>query len=583
MIEIHRMRMGLAVLAAVLLTVPLVHQEAEAQVGGRMRVLVADLTPTGDADDDFGRDLAEELRDKIDIDTHVAMSDDDIDDAARQYDMRLRDLNCLLSQQLAVEIEVPMIFCGRYEESGETVEYSAQFVTIPGGEIFAVEPQTVSREDIETATAHVMEFFEATIDKVSQIAFCGMEYNSSNWQGAVDYCSRAVELAPESSEARAALARTYLELEQYQESLEQLQLLLEADPFDINALESAGYVASQVGETDAARDYYARYLELNPENVAIRMRVAYDLAQTGDDVGAMGLLEAGLEQDPESVDLHEQYGSMAARAAVSAQAMSPQPQGGDPAPLSPEIADLFRKAVTSLSVVLEAQGSEAPPAYLGNVIAAHIALGEFDEALAAGARGLEFFPDDANVRSNLANAYNQAGDVDQAISMLEEALAIDPDTPNAYARIGQWLIEEGRVTDAGEAFKQAVERGEQPVDVLANQIFGYGYNTRDQAEGDFNGAIQAYDVAREMDISPALRSQINFFHGYARYRQAEAANEPNTVESAQASLPLFQEALAQFNQAGDYGRANPGSNLSQFIDGTGTYIEIQEGIIARGR
>ena len=584
MFESQSLRMNVALLAAVLLMVPFVHKEAAAQAAGRMRVLVADLTPGGEAEDDFGRDLSEELRELIDLDTHVAMSDDELDDAADEYDMDWRDLNCLLSQQLAVEIDVPMVFCGRYEQSGESIDYSAQFVTVPGGDVFAVEPQSVAEDDIEVAATHVMTFFEATIDMVSAIAFCGMEYNSSNWEGSLDYCSRAVELAPESMEARAALARTYLELEQYEESLEQFEALLAADPYDINSLESAGFVASQIGETDAARDYYARYLELNPENVAIRMRVAYDLAQTGDDVGAMGLLEVGLEQDPENVDLHEQYGSMAARAAVSMQAMSPQPQGGgEPASLSAENEDLFRKAISSLTVVLDAMGAEAPPVYLGNVVASHIALGQFDEALVMGRRGLDYFPDDANVRSQLANAYNQAGEVEEAISTLEEALAIDPDVPNAYARIGQWLLAEDRVQEAGEAFQQAVESNEQPADVLANQVFGHGYNTRDQEQGDFNGAIEAYNVARELDITPGLRSQINFFHGYARYRQAEAANQPNTVQSAQASLPLFQEALAQFNQATEYGQANPGSNLSQFIAGTTTYVEIQEGIIARGR
>ncbi len=583
MFEMKPLRTSLAALVAVILTVPLTYQAADAQAGGRMRVLVADLTPAENARENFGRDLAEELRDRIDIATHVAMSDDDIDDAAREYDMRLRDLNCILSQQLAAQIQVPMIFCGRYDQQGDMVEYSAQFITIPAGEVFAVEPQTVGANDVDTAVEHVMAFFEATIDKVSQIAFCGMEYNSSNWDGALNYCSRAVELAPESMEARAALARTYLELEQFDESLAQFDLLLEADPFNINALESAGYVASQVGETEAARDYYSRYLELNPNNVAIRMRVAYDLAQTGDDVGAMGLLEAGLEQDPENIDLHEQYGSMAVRAAGAMQSMTPQPQGGEPAPLAPEVADLFQKAVNSLTVVLEAKGSEAPAAYLGNVVAAHVALGEYDAALAMGERGMEFFPDNAQVRSQVANAYFRAGRVDQAITTLEGAVRINPELPNAYARIGQWLLQEGRVQEAGDAFAQAAERGEQPADVLATQIFGYGYNTLDQGQGDLNGAVQAYNVARELDISPALRSQINFFHGYARYRQAEAANAPNTVQSAQASLPVFREALNMFNQAGDYGRANPGSNLGQFIEGTNTFIQIQEGIIARGR
>mgnify|MGYP000993830282 CR=1 FL=1 len=102
----------------------------------------------------------------------------------------------------------------------------------------------------------------------------------------------------------------------------------------------------------------------------------------------MSLLEAGLEQDPENVDLHEQYGSMASRAALSLQSLSPQPQGEDPPPLSPEITDLFQKAVFSLTKVIDAQGADAPPGYFGNVLGSHVALGEFDEALALGEQAI---------------------------------------------------------------------------------------------------------------------------------------------------------------------------------------------------
>jgi tetratricopeptide (TPR) repeat protein len=273
---------------------------------------------------------------------------------------------------------------------------------------------------------------------------------------------------------------------------------------------------------------------------------------------------------------------MAARAALALQSQQPAPEPGQPRTLDPQVADLFRKAVKSLEMVLDAKGQESLPQYVQSVMAAHIQLGQMDEAIALGQRGTQYFPRNAQVRSQLANAYNQAGQVDQAIATLHEALDLNPDLPNAYARMGQWLLAVGRLDEAAEAFKTAVDRGEQPADQFATLIFGYGYNTLDQKNGDLDGAIAAYNLAREFDISPALRSQINFFHGYALYRKGEAIGAPQTLESAQASLPIFQNALSMFNQARDYGDRNPGSNLAQFIEGSNTYIQIQQSIIQRG-
>lgn len=586
MIDSQRLRASLVAFAALLLTVPFIPQQLEAQqAGGRFQVLVADLHASDGSNRDFGRDVSEELRELIDLATHVAMDEDDIDDAADEYDMDWRDLDCNLSRQLAGQIEVPMVFCGTYA-GGDMVEYSARFITIPAGEEFEVPAGQINRDDPEVAAQQIMDFFQVTTETVAQISYCGQDFNSQNWEGALQYCTRALELAPQSQEARSALAATYLQLEQYEESLEQYQALLEADPYNSNALESAGYVASQVGETELARDYYARYLELNPDNVQIRMRVAYDLAQTGDDLGAMTLLEDGIEQAPDNIDLHEQYGSMAARAALQLQEQVRQEraQSGESASaeLDPEVAELFRKAVSSLTEVLEARGEESLPQYVMNTMGAHIQLNELDEAIALGERGLRYFPDNAQVRSTLANAYNRAGQLDQAIATLEEALEINPDLPNAYSRVGQWLLAAGRLDDAGEALNMAAERGEQPVDVLSDILFGHGYNTLHQ-NGEYREAIEAYNAARLDGISEAQSSKLSFFHGYALFQLGDQTQQAQTLESAQQSLPIFQEALTHLNRARVYGDANPGTNLDQFIDGTSQYIQIQEAIIERGR
>ena len=48
-----------------------------------------------------------------------------------------------------------------------------------------------------------------------------------------------------------------------------------ANPFHEDALQLAGYISAVTEQDDQARDYYSRYLDINPGNAAIRMRIAY--------------------------------------------------------------------------------------------------------------------------------------------------------------------------------------------------------------------------------------------------------------------------------------------------------------------
>jgi hypothetical protein len=58
--------------------------------------------------------------------------------------------------------------------------------------------------------------------------------------------------------------------------------------------------------------------------------------------------------------------------------------------------------------------------------------------------------------------------------------------------------------------------------------------------------------------------------------------EPQTLGTAQATLPRFNEAVGLLQQAGGYPES-VGVNLQQLLDNAQTYIEIQDAIIKRGR
>jgi tetratricopeptide (TPR) repeat protein len=577
-----RLRMTLvAAAAALFVAAPLLPTQAEAQDRSRWRVLVANMKPTDDSRERFGERVSGHLRNMIDLPTHVAIPERDSDRSARQYDLRLGDLDCAFAIQLASMTDVPLIFCGDYEAAGDQFEFSGKFVTVPGGEEFVAGPLRVAQGDERGAARLIMDEFEVMVQTLQAVTFCGIEYNSSNFEQALDYCSRAVESAPESSQARFALARTHMELEQYRESLDQFQILLEHDPRDDRYLQNAGWVAAQLGDRDLARDYYHRYLEINPDDAAVRMNIAYELAQVDDFYGAMSLLDEGIERDPENLDFHEFYGSYAFRAALALQdALGPPAQDAD-ATLNPQVAELYRTAIASLERVVEARGDETRAGYVVNSMRAYLQLGEPAEAIRLGERGTQIFPEDVQIWSQLADSRSRAGDVDGAIAALERVAELNPDQPNLRARMGNVYLQANRVDEGIDAIRRAHRAGEQTPDGLAQMLLGGGFQ-RVQAN-NFEPGVRLIEAAKELAESSMLVSQINFFHGYALMMQARPMQEAQTLQTAQRTLPMFQ-AAARYVEAGrQWANENPQSNVNQIAENIQRFIEIQEAVIERER
>jgi tetratricopeptide (TPR) repeat protein len=308
------------------------------------------------------------------------------------------------------------------------------------------------------------------------------------------------------------------------------------------------------------------------------MRVAYDLAKAGDPAGALVLLEEGLELEPDNVDLWEQYGNFAF--AAGSQIMQASGQAQDAA-LPPEVEEYYRQAIDAYQRVFAAKGSEMDVSQLRNIVAMYAQLGDLDEAIRFGEEALAAHPEEASLWSTFANAQQQAGNLSEAIEALDMVKSLDPEAANVAARQGKWLMDAGRVDEAIPLLHEAVDRGEQSADAMARMVLADAHSKGIQ-RNEFNYAIRGLREAETFQVTPAMKSQLNFWHGYALYKKGEAEQRPQTVETAQATLPLFQEARRFFQGAGDYAASQATINLQQFLDAVNQYIEIQEAIIKRG-
>ena len=551
--------------------------EAQQTVSSRFRVLIPDFQPMNGEDDDFGKDLAEELRDLIDdMLTHAAVDEDDIKDALKRFDMDMEDLNCILARQLAQQSNYQVVLCAGYTGTKEAWQIqNIRFVDSATGETFEVDP-VLSADKMEAqAAAEIVTSFERFVEQTRVAIFCGDYAASQQWENALQNCDRALELNENANTSRYTRANVLRQMDEFEESLAEVQRLLERDPYHENALLLGGFLAINLENRELARGFYGRYLELDPLNASVRMTVAYDLAQEGDPFGGMEIIEAGVAVDSDNIDFYEQLGNFAFAAAE-------QVRSEQDGAVTAEVRELYGKAIAAYERVFEEKGAETLVSQLRNVSAAQLQLGNVDEAIAFAERAVESHPEEPSLRAIQAEALKESGQITEAVAALASIEEIDPNWPNLHLRMGSWLIEDGRVEEAVPILQTAVEKGSSP-DQAGNMIFTQAYAAYVQpTQKNYSRFIELIRLAKNFNVSTQAKETYDFWHAFSLYsRGIQLQPVPETVDSANRTLPMFREALALFQRGKGYADRTASINFQQFMDATGTYIEIQEAVIAR--
>ncbi len=541
----------------------------------RFRVLVPEIQALNGADKKFGERLADKLRDLINqMDTHQPIEERELKNSLKEHSIDMEDLNCVMAKQLAPLINAQVVFCGDYGPDGDGLRVETKFIS-SSGEEFPVDPITVQERGQEEAAQHIYQALQVQSDQDRFAQFCGDYATSQQWDEAENMCTRAIELNPLAVNSRYTLAVVYQKTDRIEEALAEFERVLETDQLHQEAMQWAGNLSATLGRDERAREYYQQYLQLNPANANVRMRVAYDLAQAGDALGAMQIIEEGLGTDPENVDLLKQHGGFAFTAGAELN------QGKEEMP--PEAVQLFRKALESYDKAYSIEGAEMDVAFLANMVKAYVNLSESEAAVAMAERILETHEDQAIIWSYYADALKRSDRLDDALAALDRTAQLDPEYQNVSARQGQWLLEERRFEEAKSAFVNAVRRGEQTPDAVGDILFTYGYREGVQPE-EWSYAITVFRLAKEFDLTDTIEQKVNFFLGYAVFKDAITRQEPRTKQTAEATLPLFQEARHLLQASAGYARTQGTleNDRVALLENVAVFIEIQEAIIKRG-
>ena len=567
---------AIALLFAILSPAP-----ASGQVSERLKVMVTDLVPLNGADDDFGKDLAKTLRELIsDLTTHRALERKELRDTLKRRDLKMEDLDCALSLQLATLGVARIVFCGSYTENRQerTFALSGVRFAAPGSSPLEIPDKTWHRDDVHLAAQEIAVPFEAYVTQLRYAQLCGDFYNTRDYKDAERTCRMALEVAPDDSQVRLVLAQVLRQVDRLDEAYAEVLEVLEVTPVNETALQLAGYLATSLGRPEEeARAYYHTFLQSNPGNVPVRLKIAYELAQAGDPEGAMLFVEEGLAIEPDNTGMLEQHASFAIEAGRRLQV--------EDEPISPEVAELYRKGSESYGRAYDKSGSEMDVSHIYQMIAALVQLDRLDRALAVVEQVLETHDEEARMWVTKGDILKKLDRLEDALLALDEAEALDPAYPNMKAKRGQWFLEASREEEALPLLKEAVENGEQSADVIAGLFFGAAVRKGTEVE-DWGYALKMIGMAKtfEAELSESVLGRLDFYNAYALYSQAVDRQEPQNLQSAQLTLPKFHEVtrLLGLSHVITYARENQSGLFQQLSDNTQEYIKIQETVIQIG-
>lgn len=519
--------------------------------GGRYRVLIPDLQgPEGDRVANVVRSNISEML------THTAVSEREMRRAMDAYEVP--QLDEITARQLAQQMSYQNVLWGTVEQGGAGLQAEVKFIDVQSGDEIALDD--ISGADANELGQAIFAAVDRSVEGIRQAAFCNDYLSSQQFDTALETCTEALEIVPQSTSALYGRATALLNLERPEEALEDYEAVLAIDPMHEDALLGAGLAASQLGQSDEATDFYNQYLEVNPGNVQVRMSVAGRIAETGDYVSAYNVLEPAIADNEDDAEFQEYLFSIATAAGLEVQ------ESQDDEAARP----YFEAAMRAYEVAFGTGEAELDASTLRQAIAVNNAIGDRDAAMRLAREATERFDTVAAVWSQYASVLNDAEQYDEAIQALTRVIELDPEYQDVYIRRGSAYLAAGNRDRALADLERAADAGDR--DRVASVIYNEG--ARAYQANNFGEAVNLLTIA-DRYASGETKAAIQFIIGVSYYRQGEAiarANEQGSVDAARRALRFFEQALP-------YLQRSTNAQAAQLVDATNQFIENQEAII----
>jgi len=263
------------------------------------------------------------------------------------------------------------------------------------------------------------------------------------------------------------------------------------------------------GRYEEAIELYLKLTKIHPEDESIIMSLAWAYRDSGRVSDAVSCLESLLERElgrktftgfafDELVRIYREEGNYNRLVAICKAAAAVHP---DDVALLTTLGDAYLGAGNpAMAVEVFAMLTEKEPdapALLCRLGDACAAAGDYDSAEDAYDRAILIEPSDAHLfYSALGSALSQAGEYVRAEKVLQRSLESRPDQPLVYCSLGDVLIRQERLADAGVSYEKAVR---------LDPVYAGGYYNRLgnmlTGENHHAMAIEAFEKAFAVDPS----------------------------------------------------------------------------------
>ena len=359
---------------------------------------------------------------------------------------------------------------------------------------------------------------------------------------------RAAELLPLDAEAHANLGAALLRKGSTDEAIASLRRALEIRPDDADALSNLGNALRANGRLGEALASYEAAVRARPGHADMHRNLGHMLLTLGAPTDAVESFRRALALSPDLPQLHNDLAIALLSIGRPDEALVHARRALELAPSSPEVHSTLGNALLDLG-----QFERAESAYRGalglkpefadalsNLAIAVRLQGRAEESIALAHRALEFRPRSVATIVALADAHADRGEFEQAEQRLRDAIAIEPDSPQAWAGLAHLrTMRDGDSPWLEQALRIAAKDNLAPrMEILLRYAIGKCLDDLKQYDRAFEQYRQANELSKRHRVPyERLRSEqeINrLIHG-CNARWLEGAR----ARGVSSSRPLF--------------------------------------------
>jgi len=229
---------------------------------------------------------------------------------------------------------------------------------------------------------------------------------------------------------------------------EHFQRAVDLQPDDTFALVRLGTLSADAGDDERAEAHYRAALKADADCVAALLPLGELYGRTGNDEAAMRCLQKALQLAPRSALVHGALAVLYGKQADGARRAARHARAAARLPYEVPLYDPTLLEVADRAVSLRAHRARA-----GQLAAS----GQHEEAVEVLQKAVALRPDDAAVRVQLGQVLRKAGQLANARQSFEQATALDPSQARGYLGLARIDALDGEMDRAVEAVDRAIE------------------------------------------------------------------------------------------------------------------------------